>query len=106
MFGLLGFVLLVLHCDVGIGYSIRTSKMYHYIRRPHLLEKRLADLEMTTQRIKRLRAICKVGYHGVYFWVIQWCLIDIEYLMAVGEQLLDNTTAHYSRTTGDHYALF
>lgn len=81
---------------VGIYYLIRTSEMYHNIRSSHLFLKRLADLKMAAQRVESLRAICKICLQCMYVWVIQWCLVDIEYLMAVREQLFDNATAHHT----------
>lgn len=94
-------------CVVSVwDSSLRTCKMDNYIRRPQRLCKRLADLEMATQRIKRLRAIGQICLQSVHIWVIKRRLVDVEDLMAVAQQLLNHTAAHHARAAGDHYALF
>lgn len=79
--------------------------MYHHVRRPQLIHERLPDLEMTAQRIERLRAVRQIRLQRVHIRIIEGRLINIENLMAVAEQLLDNGAADDAAPAGDDDAL-
>jgi hypothetical protein len=51
---------------------------------------------MTAQRIKRLRAIGKIRNQSMYPRIIQPRLINVKNLVAIAQQLLDYTAAHYA----------